>query len=75
MRLNICFTQITDSYFIGYRVLDPDWTRGLPGIEAEEELAQKLEDEAMMKRTKDYIGQDDTNWDVEAVVDEDDLFK
>lgn len=52
-----------------------DWSRGLKGLEEEEELKQRLEEEELLKRSKDYVGQDDTNWDVEAVVDEDDLFK
>lgn len=34
-----------------------------------------MEEEELLSRQKDYVGQDDTNWDVQAVVDEDDLFK
>lgn len=52
-----------------------NFSKGLKGIQEEEALAQKLEEEEFQNRQKKYAGQDDTNWDVEAVVDEDDLFK
>jgi hypothetical protein len=57
------------------RIWEENWSRGLRGLQEEESLAQRLEEEELLKRSKDYVGQDDTNWDVEAVVDEDDLFK
>jgi hypothetical protein len=57
------------------RIWDDNWSRGLKGLQEEEDLRLKLEEEELLKRSKDYVGQDDTNWDVEAVVDEDDLFK
>lgn len=52
-----------------------NWSKGLKGLEEEKELAARLEEEKLLNRTKDYVGQDATNWNVDAVVDEDDLFK
>ena len=58
-----------------YRIWKENWSRGLKGLQEEEAEALRVEEEEILSRQKDYVGQDDTDWGVEAVVDEDDLFK